>query len=120
MYYFEYDFHDVGHDANQTHNPVVCDITLIGGKYKANILFHLIDAILRFNELQKLIPQAMPKKLTQLLRELEGDGLIPRKVYPVAPPKTEYSLTEFGGSITPIINAMRDWGKDYIVSLETI
>lgn len=99
--------------------PVEATISLIGGKYKAIILFHLIDKTFRFNELQKLIPQATPKMLTQQLRELEGDGLIVRTVYPVVPPKTEYSLSEFGKSIIPIINAMCDWGTNYLDKSDT-
>lgn len=94
--------------------PVEATISLIGGKYKAIILFHLINKTLRFNELQKLIPKATPKMLTQQLRELERDGLIIRTVYPVVPPKTEYSLSEFGKSIIPTIDAMCDWGKSYL------
>lgn len=94
--------------------PVEATISLIGGKYKAIILYHLINETLRFNQLQKLIPQATPKMLTQQLRELESDGLIVRTVYPVVPPKTEYSLSEFGKSITPIIDSMCDWGNNYI------
>lgn len=94
--------------------PVEATISLIGGKYKTIILFHLISKTLRFNELQKLIPQATPKMLTQQLRELESDGLIIRTVYPIVPPKTEYFLSEFGESLTPIINAMCDWGNNYI------
>lgn len=96
------------------HCPVEATLELIGGKYKALILFHLIDNTLRFNELQKLIPQATPKMLTQQLRELEKDSLISRTVYPVVPPKVEYQLTDFGKSIIPIINAMCDWGTDYL------
>ena len=94
--------------------PIEATLSLIGGKYKAIILFHLINETLRFNELQKLIPQATPKMLTQQLRELEGDELIVRVVYPVVPPKTEYSLSEFGKSLTPIIDAMCDWGNNYL------
>jgi DNA-binding HxlR family transcriptional regulator len=94
--------------------PVEATISLIGGKYKAIILWHLIETTLRFNELQKYIPQATPKMLTQQLRELEADGLILRNVYPVVPPKTEYSLTDFGKSLVPILNLMCTWGNDYI------
>lgn len=97
--------------------PVEATLELIGGKYKALILFHLIDQTLRFNQLQKLIPQATPKMLTQQLRELENDGLISRTVYPVVPPKVEYSLTDFGESIIPILNAMCNWGADYLKTL---
>ena len=92
-------------------------ISLIGGKYKAIILWHLIDKTLRFNELQKTIPNATPKMLTQQLRELEADGLLIRKVYPVVPPKTEYSLSEFGRSLSPILAVMCDWGKRYLESV---
>lgn len=99
----------------KTYNcPVEATIDLIGGKYKAIILWHLIDKTLRFNEIQKLLPKATSKMLTQQLRELENDGLICRVVYPVVPPKTEYTLSEFGKSLIPIITAMCDWGKDYL------
>ena len=85
------------------------------GKYKMIILCHLIhDRTLRYNELQKYIPQATAKMLTQQLKELEHDGIIHRKVYPVVPPKTEYSLTERGKTLTDIIHSMRDWGRKYM------
>lgn len=71
--------------------PVEATIQLIGGKYKAVILWHLMNKTLRYNEIHKLIPKATDKMLAQQLRELEKDGLINRKVYPVVPPKTEYS-----------------------------
>lgn len=100
--------------------PVEATLELIGGKYKALILFHLIDETLRFNQLQKLIPQATPKMLTQQLRELEKDGLLSRTVYPVVPPKVEYSLTAFGQSIIPVLNAMCNWGTDYLDSLAKV
>jgi len=94
--------------------PVDATIEMIGGKYKSLILWHLIDATLRFGKLRKLIPQATPKMLTQQLRELEVDNLITRTVYPVVPPKVEYSLTSLGRSIQPILSAMYDWGADYL------
>ena len=72
---------------------------------------------MRFNELKKLIPKATPKMLTQQLRELESDGLIIRVVYPVVPPKVEYSLSDFGKSIIPILDSMCDWGSDYLENL---
>lgn len=97
--------------------PIEATLSLIGGKYKAIILWHLNDQTLRFHELQKSLPQATPKMLTQQLRELERDGMITRKVYPVVPPKTEYALTEFGKSVFPALNAMRDWGKEYMESI---
>lgn len=96
------------------HCPVEATLDLIGGKYKALILWHLGNRVLRFNELQKLMPQATPKMLTQQLRELEADGLLRRQVYPVVPPKVEYSITEFGSSIVPILEHMYDWGESYL------
>ena len=95
--------------------PIEATIDLIGGKYKVLILWHLIDSTLRFNQISKLIPHATPKMLTQQLRELEKDNLIVRKVYPVVPPKVEYSLSTFGKSIIPILDAMCNWGRDYLV-----
>ena len=100
--------------------PIEASISLVGGKHKVFILFHLINQTLRFSELQKFIPQATPKMLTQQLRELEADGLITRTVYPIVPPKTEYSLTESGESLLPILNSLYDWGKNYIAKLDTI
>lgn len=94
--------------------PVDATLRLIGGKYKSLILWHLIDGTLRHGVLQKLIPQATPKMLTQQLRELETDNLIHREVFPVVPPKVEYSLTDFGRSLKPILSAMYDWGSDYM------
>ncbi len=94
--------------------PVDATLRLIGGKYKALILWHLINGTMRHGELQKMIPQATPKMLTQQLRELESDNLLARKVYPVVPPKVEYSLTEFGESLKPLLFAMYAWGTQYM------
>lgn len=95
------------------HCPVAATLNLIGGKYKALILWHLSEETLRFSELSKRI-SATPKMLTQQLRELENDQLVHREVYPVIPPKVEYSLTELGNSLMPILVAMRDWGAGYL------
>ncbi|MEL7610159.1 MAG: helix-turn-helix domain-containing protein [Bacillota bacterium] len=94
--------------------PVDATLRLIGGKYKALILWHLMKGALRHGELQKLIPRATPKMLTQQLRELEGDRLLARTVYPVVPPKVEYSLTDLGRSLRPVLAAMFDWGIGYL------
>ena len=94
--------------------PVEATLDLIGGKYKALILWHLSEGILRFSELRSRIPKATPKMLTQQLRELEEQDLIHREVYPVIPPKVEYSLTQTGRSLLPILVAMRDWGANYL------
>lgn len=96
--------------------PVEATLDLIGGKYKALILWHLSEGTLRFSELRKVIKNATPKMLTQQLRELETQALIHREVYPVVPPRVEYSLTELGRSLMPILVAMRDWGDGYLRS----
>lgn len=96
------------------HCPVEATLELIGGKYKALILWHLAEGKLRFSELRKVIKGATPKMLTQQLRELEAQSLIHREVFPVIPPKVEYSLTELGHSLMPILMAMRDWGAGYL------
>ena len=102
-----------------THNsncPVEATLELIGGKYKALILWHLSNGKLRFSELHKAISGATPKMLTQQLRELEAQALVHREVFPVIPPKVEYSLTDLGKSLMPVLIAMRDWGADYLHS----
>lgn len=100
--------------------PIEATIDLIGGKYKAVILWHLVNTTMRYNTLRKLVPQATPKMLTQQLRELEEDDLIKRVVYPVVPPKVEYSLTDFGNSIIPILDTMCNWGDDYIAARKNV
>lgn len=98
--------------------PVSATLELIGGKYKGLILWHLSEGTLRFSELQKRIPKATAKMLTQQLRELEKDKLINRQIFPVIPPKVEYSLTVLGKSLMPVLAAMRDWGADYLRSMD--
>ncbi len=96
--------------------PVEITLDLIGGKYKALILWRLSEGKLRFSELRKAIAGATPKMLTQQLRELEAQALIHREVFPIIPPKVEYSLTELGQSLMPVLTAMRDWGADFLHS----
>lgn len=96
--------------------PVETTLEMIGGKYKALILWHLSEGKLRFSELKKSLSNATAKMLTQQLRELETDNLIHREVYPVIPPKVEYSLTETGKSLIPVLMSMRDWGAGYLRS----
>lgn len=91
--------------------PLEATLSILGGKYKILILYFLIDQTLRYSELQKRLPHASPKMLAQQLRELEQDGLIIRKLYPVVPPKTEYSLTELGQALTPSILSIYRWGE---------
>ncbi len=92
------------------------DVTLavVGGKWKASILWHLAQETMRFSALQRQFSDTTRKMLTQQLRELEADGLVHRKVYPQVPPKVEYSLTEKGRSIYPILERMCDWGRGYL------
>lgn len=94
--------------------PVEATISLIGGKYKAVILWHLMGNTLRYSELHKRMPGATDKMLAQQLRELERDGLITRTVYPVVPPKTEYNLTDFGKTLAPILDELCNWGQKYL------
>ena len=101
----------------KTFCPVETTISLIGGKYKPLILWKLAGGKLRFSQLQKEVATATPKMLTQQLRELESVGLIDRKVYPVVPPKVEYSLTDLGKSIYPVLDAMYHWGNGYLLSI---
>ena len=101
---------------NETTCPVETTLSLIGGKYKALILWHLSEGVLRFSELRRQINGATAKMLTQQLRELEAHELIHRKVYPVVPPKVEYSLSELGKSLMPVLISMRDWGAEYLRS----
>jgi len=89
-------------------------ISLIDGKWKSVVLYHLLDGTLRFNELRRQIPGVTQRMLTNQLRELEEDGLIERKVYAQVPPKVEYSLSPLGRSIEPILLALKDWGNTNI------
>jgi DNA-binding HxlR family transcriptional regulator len=101
---------------NTLNCPVSATLNLVGGKYKALILWYLAEKKLRFSQLNKLIPGATAKMLTQQLREMEAQNLIHREVYPVVPPKVEYSLTDLGVSLMPVLVAMRNWGADYLRS----
>ncbi|QDL94228.1 winged helix-turn-helix transcriptional regulator (plasmid) [Paroceanicella profunda] len=85
-------------------------ISLIDGKWKCVILFHLLEGTQRFNEIRRRIPGVTQRTLTNQLRELEADGLIVRKVYAEVPPKVEYSLSDLGHTMTPILSALKDWG----------
>lgn len=89
-------------------------LDVIGNKWKGVILFHLLDGTKRFNELRKLIPSVTQRMLTLQLRQLEKDHIILRKVYPVVPPKVEYSLTSFGFELKPILMSLREWGTHFM------
>jgi DNA-binding HxlR family transcriptional regulator len=90
--------------------PVKLTASIIGGKWKPPLLFHLEGRTRRFCELQRLIPGLTKKMLTQHLRELERDGIVHRKVYAEVPPRVEYSLTRHGESLKPILKLMSAWG----------
>jgi DNA-binding HxlR family transcriptional regulator len=89
-------------------------LAVIGGKWKLIILWHLgLEGTKRFSELKRLIPHITQKMLTNQLRELEEDKLIERKVYAEVPPRVEYTLTDHGQSLMPVLHAMYNWGKNY-------
>lgn len=89
-------------------------LDVIGGKWKGVILFHLFEDTRRFGELQRLIPTVTRRMLTLSLREMESAGLVHREVYKQVPPKVEYSLTEYGRTLEPIIKSLRVWGDAYV------
>ena len=91
--------------------PVETSIDVLAGKWKILILWYLLSETKRFNELEKLLPRTTQKMLIQKLRELEKDGIVHREVYPVVPPKVEYSLTSYGQSLKPILKTLYLWGK---------
>lgn len=91
--------------------PVETALDVLAGKWKILILWYLRRDTLRFNELQKMLPRVTQKMLIQKLRELEEDGIVLRVVYPVVPPKVEYSLTKYGQTLKPIIKQMYLWGE---------
>ena len=93
--------------------PVATTVSLIGSKWKLLIMRNLLARPLRFNELQKSIDGISQKALTEALRSMEADGIVIRKAYPEVPPRVEYSLTELGESMRPIIKAMENWGTAY-------
>ncbi len=94
------------------YNPVEFAMSRIGGTWKMPILWRLKDRVMRFSELKRSMPKITDKMLTTQLRELEKFGFISRKVYPVVPPKVEYSLTDHGRMAVPIIDTIRQYGLE--------
>ena len=95
---------------------VEATLSVIGGRWKPVILFHLMEnEMLRFNEMKRRIEGVTQRMLTNQLRELERDGIVDRKVYAQVPPKVEYRLTEYGHTLRPILMAMREWGAEHIL-----
>lgn len=100
--------------------PVATTVDLIGNKWKLLILRELLAGTKRFSELKRSVDGISQKVLTENLRALERDGIVDRVVYPVVPPKVEYSLSELGDSLRPIIMAMQAWGTNYILNKEEL
>lgn len=95
--------------------PMELGINILSGKWKLRILRNLyIKKVVRFNELQRNLGNITTKTLTEQLRELEDKKIIKRTIYPEIPPKVEYSLTEIGSSIEPVLKTLCDWGNEYL------
>lgn len=102
-----------GHCPNEEGCPVEYTLDVIGGKWKGVLLYHMIEGPKRFNEFRRICPAITQRMLTLQLRELEEDGVVHREVYQQVPPKVEYSLSEFGRTLVPIITEMKIWGEKY-------
>ena len=101
--------------------PVETSLELLSGKWKPRILWKLHQqGVVRFGEMKRQLGDITPKMLTQQLRELEQDGLVHREVYPLVPPKVEYSLSEFGLTLAPILEMLADWGISHHEAVVTI
>jgi len=98
--------------------PVEATLALIGGKWKGVVLWHLLGGTLRFNEIRRRLSGVTQRMLTNQLRELEADGFIMRKVYPEVPPRVEYSLSERGRSLEPVILALKAWGEANVLAAD--
>lgn len=94
--------------------PIEAAIDVIGGKWKAPILYHLQSETKRFNQLSRLLPGITQRMLTRQLRELESDQIVHRKVFAEVPPKVEYSITEFGLTLVPVLKEIQVWGNEYL------
>jgi DNA-binding HxlR family transcriptional regulator len=111
-------------ESEAPHGRLTCAVEstleVIGGRWKVLILRELLQGVRRFNELHRALHGITQKMLTQQLRELEEDGIIHREVYLQVPPKVEYSLTETGKTLKPILDAMHDWGVKYLESRNSV
>ena len=110
-------------DDNNCHGPYGCSVgatlAVISGRWKPIIIFKLLqNELLRFGELKQSIDGVTQRMLTQQLRELEEDQVVARKVYAEVPPRVEYSLTDYGRTLQPIMFAMRDWGSEHMHHLQ--
>ncbi|PIF15084.1 transcriptional regulator, HxlR family [Candidatus Pantoea floridensis] len=93
---------------------VEATITVAGGKWKPLIIYYLLSGTKRFGELRKLIGSVTQRSLTLQLRELEAHGIISRKIFAEVPPRVEYSLTELGFTLAPVLETMKAWGDAYV------
>ena len=100
--------------------PVGATMHVLSGKWKIWILFMLAERTMRFSELQKLKPGLTQRMLTSHLRDLERDGIVIRTVYPVVPPKVEYSLSEIGVTLKPVLQQLQAWGACYIQKIGSV
>ncbi|WP_448546730.1 winged helix-turn-helix transcriptional regulator [Thalassotalea fusca] len=98
--------------------PVEATLTVLSGKWKGIIMYYLLADTRRFNELRRLMPNITQRMLTKQLRELEADNLIARKIYPEIPPKVEYSVTEYGQTLAPVIKVLGEWGARHISQID--
>lgn len=94
--------------------PVATTVDLIGNKWKLLIMRELLKGTRRFNEIHKAVDGISQKVLTENLRKMEQDGIVTREIFPEIPPRVEYSLSDLGESLRPIIDSMSDWGTKYI------
>ncbi|MBB3035738.1 winged helix-turn-helix transcriptional regulator [Hoyosella altamirensis] len=93
--------------------PVEVAIAVLGGSWKMTIVKHLVSATLRFGELSRVVGGVSARMLTRQLRELEADGVVHREVYAEVPPRVEYSLTELGRTLVPLVQMLDEWGANY-------
>lgn len=96
--------------------PIEVALDVMGGKWKAVILYRLSGRIVRFSALKRELCRITQRTLTQQLRELEADGLVSRQIYAEVPPRVEYALTNRGQGLLPALNALRDWSETYLTA----
>lgn len=102
-------------NTTQYHCPVEAALAVVGGKWKALIIWQLKSETLRFTQLMDHLPMVSPRMLTKQLRELEKDGVVIRRIYPEVPPRVEYSLSDLGKSVVPVLEALCTWGSEYLI-----
>ncbi|MGJ3237755.1 MAG: winged helix-turn-helix transcriptional regulator [Anaerolineae bacterium] len=108
-------------ESRTTCSPVEITLDVIGGKWKPLIIYFLLEnGVMRFNEIQRAIPAATRRMITKHLRDLEGHGIVHREVYAEVPPRVEYSLTDLGMTLMPVLDTMVQWGLMYIEQDPTI